>query len=198
VERTDDDLVLLWQQGNEYAFEKIYKRHATQLLAMAMRKTGDRTISEEFIQDVFLTLYNNKYRVSDVVSIEGYLCTILKNKILDHYRHSVVQKKYEEFVAQSYTELDFSTVKSLELKELQSHISEGIEKLPPKCKTVFKLSRHEYLSNKEIADRLQISENTVEQHMRRALRLLRTSLMSHENSFILLFMTALSYYERYH
>lgn len=180
MEHSDLELMQLWQQGDEFAFEVIYKRYAAQLLSLAMRKTNDRDISEEFVQDTFLTLYNNRKDVSKISSVAGYLSTILKNKILDHYRHSLVHKKYEAHLAIYYEEKDITTEQSLEIKDLENHLISDIEKLPPQCRNVFKLSRQEYLSIKEIANRLDISENTVKQHMRKALRLLRLSLMNYE------------------
>src|SRR5690606_30622305 len=65
---------------------------------------------------------------------------------------------------------------TLEYKELISQITSIVETLPDKCKEVYKLSREEQLSHKEIADRLSISTKTVENHLTKALRVLRTSL----------------------
>jgi RNA polymerase sigma-70 factor (family 1) len=170
----------LWKQGNELAFELIYKKYAAQLLLFAMRKTNDRDISEEFVQDTFMTLYNHRSDAAKLSSVEAYLRTILKNKILDHYRHDLVLKKYKDHLAIYYEEIDISAEQSIEIKDLEHHLKSDIEKLPPQCRNVFKLSRQEYLSIKEIASRLNISENTVKQHMRKALRLLRLSLTNYE------------------
>lgn len=190
---TDLELIHLWQQGSEFAFEELYKRYAGQLLSIAMRKTNDREVSEEFVQDTFLTFYNYGKAAENLTSVIGYLHTILKNKILDHYRHSLVHKKYEAYVIMHFEEKDDSTEQSLMIKELESQLVLNIEKLPPQCRNVFKLSRQEYLSIKEIAKRLDISENTVKQHMRKALRLLRTSLMNYEKIlFIMIILKMLS------
>lgn len=173
---SDAELVQCWRNGEDVAFETIYKRYVSKLLAMAMRKTGERSVSEEFVNDAFLKLYADKQIISNIESIEAYLTTIIKNRIIDHYRHIAVQKKYEEFCSQYYSELDYSTENELEVKLLREQIESDIAKLPPKCGMVFKLSRLSNLSNKEIAQQLDISENTVEQHMRKALRLMKLSM----------------------
>lgn len=185
MELSDLELLRSWQNGSDTAFELIYKRHAPVLLAHAMRKTNDRAISEEFVQDTFMVLHKQRRCVLNIKLLPAYLYIILKNKVLDHYRHEAALRKYEQFllarndVQQSYNEL------SLETKELERYINSNIENLPQQCKKVFKLSREQQLSNKEIAHQLNISENTVEQHMRKALRLLRTSLMAYARIMML-------------
>jgi RNA polymerase sigma-70 factor (ECF subfamily) len=196
VRYTDLELIHLWQQGSEFAFEQLYKRYASQLLAIAMRKTNDREVSEEFVQDTFLIFYNNGKTAEKLTSVMGYLHTILKNKILDHYRHSVVHKKYEAYIMTHFEEKDNSTEQSLVTKELESQLVLNIEKLPPQCRNVYKLSRQEYLSVKEIAKRLDISENTVKQHMRKALRLLRISLVNYEKILFIIITVKIFYNRR--
>ncbi len=187
---SDAELVQLWHNGDDVAFEMIYKRYASKLLATAMRKTGERSVSEEFVNDAFLKLYTEKQKKRNIESIEAYLSTIIKNRVIDHYRHVSVQKKYEEFRAKHYSELDFSTINELQAKELREQIDLDMAKLPPKCRTVFNLSRFSNMSNKEIAQFLDISENTVEQHMRKALRLMKSSLSlySQYSGIILIFV----------
>lgn len=175
----DSDLLRLWQQGDESAFEAIYKKHAVKLLSVALQKTGDRIIAEELVQDAFLSFYKNKASLTTLASALAFLYVVLKNKIMDKYRHDFVRKKYEDHLFTYYNEADHSTTAFIETRELEKILRTEIEKLPPQCRTVFNLSRKEYFSNKEIAASLQISENTVEQHMRKALRILRGSILNH-------------------
>ncbi|WP_442588390.1 RNA polymerase sigma-70 factor [Pedobacter sp. AW31-3R] len=177
--RSDSELLLLWQQGDESAFEALYKKYAVKLLAVAMQKTGDRITAEEIVQDSFLSFYKNKQSLTALSSVLAFLYVILKNKIMDKYRHDFVRRKYEDHLFAYYNEADHSTTAFIETRELEKLLNEEIEKLPQQCRTVFNLSRKQYFSNKEIANSLQISENTVEQHMRKALRILRGSILNH-------------------
>jgi RNA polymerase sigma-70 factor (family 1) len=186
VALSDLELILLWQQGNDSAFEAIYKKYALSLLAQAMRKTNDRVIAEEMVHNTFITLYKHKKDAARLHSVGAYLCTILKNKILDHYKHESVVRKYSAFAANRPAKEEPSIETLVEVKELEALLMDNIEKLPPQCKRIFKLSRLEYLSNKEIAARLQISENTVEQQMRKALRILRSTLLNYDREFFIL------------
>ncbi|SDT68183.1 RNA polymerase sigma-70 factor, ECF subfamily [Mucilaginibacter mallensis] len=189
MELTDQELLSSWQNGSDLAFEQIYKRQAPVLLDHAMRKTNDRAVSEELVQDTFIAFYKLRLKSSFIKSLPAYLYTILKNKVLDHYRHQSIFLKYEEHLVKKLDMESYFEESAVEYKELETYIYKNINNLPRQCQKVFKLSREEQLSNKEIARQLNISENTVEQHMRKALRLLRVSLTAFARFvvFILLF-----------
>jgi RNA polymerase sigma factor (sigma-70 family) len=105
------------------------------------------------------------------------LYTILKNRLLDHHRRQLVQKKYQDYATHLAAGICHNNVYSyIDTKELELLLQHEIQNLPPQCQHVFRLRREKELSNKEIALELNISENTVEQHMRKALRLLRNAL----------------------
>jgi len=174
---SDQELQTLWHNGQEWAFGLLYKRYVIKLISIAIQKTNDRAIAEEMVQDAFLAYYKLGMQKKEIISVYAFLYVILKNKIMDHYRHDVVRKKYETHLEQTFDESDHSTQSLIETRELERLIDHEISQLPPQCQTVFTLSRKSMLSNKEIAHTLQISENTVEQHMRKALRILRGTIM---------------------
>ncbi|WP_256006858.1 RNA polymerase sigma factor [Pedobacter deserti] len=176
---SEQQLISLWQHGNDHVFEAFYQKHAVKLLKIAVHKTGDRNVAEELVQDSFLSLYRHKADITEQSHIGAYLYIALKNRILNYYRKENTHKKYEAYVKQHTREQDSSTELTIDTRDLELRIIEEIEKLPSQCKTVFRLSRFEYLSDKEIAARLNISVNTVEQHKRKALRILRGSLQEY-------------------
>ncbi len=179
---SDSELILLWQNGEKYAFEQLYKRYAVCLLATAMSKTQRRELSEEIIQETFMMLLSRKKTANHILNFPAFLHTTVKHKIIDHYRREKLLKKYEEHSFHIFTEMDNSTLQSIEYRDLEQQLAFQVEKLPLRCKSVFVLSRNQHLSNKEIAAHLDISENTVEQHMRKALRLLRNYFSSHKRT----------------
>jgi len=149
-----------------------------------MQKTNDREAARELVQTVFVTLSQNKATAHHIQSLKAYLYTILKNRLLDYYRHLLVQKKHQFYSGQLYVAAEHNNVYTyVDTRELELLLQEEIQKLPPQCKQVFRLRREAELSNKEIAHQLHISENTVEQHMRRALRLLRHALQEAHRMF---------------
>jgi len=154
----------------------LYKKHAVALLAIAYNKTGNRADAEELVQECFINLYNHKNAIEENTSIRAYLYVILKNRIINLYRQAELHQKYTVYINQQQPSLSVSPLAYVETRELERLLKAEIEKLPPQCQMVFKLSREQHLTDKEIADELDISVNTVEQHKRKALRILRASL----------------------
>lgn len=152
----------------------MYSNHVINLLAIAFRKTNDREVSKEIVQKVFIALHNNRASAHQINSLSAYLYTILKHRILDHFRKELAENKLHDQCRQMYVSTSESDVYTyMQTKELESLLSEEISKLPPQCQIVFRMRRDHELSNKEIAGLLNISVNTVEQHMRKAIRILR-------------------------
>lgn len=138
-----------------------------------MQKINDRDISMEFVQDTFITIFNNRSFAHKITSFKAYFYTIIKNKILDHYRHHLHHKKYIAY-ASLHSNCSYE-ISYIETKELERQLEDEIKKLPPRCEDIFRLRREQDLTNKQIALELNISVKTVEQHMTKALRLLKAA-----------------------
>jgi RNA polymerase sigma-70 factor (family 1) len=172
---SDSELILLWKDGNEQAFELLYKKHVTVLITLARQKLADKELAEDFVHDAFISFYKRKEDLPTDISISAYLYVSLRNRIISYYRKDSLGQKYITHITHIHTDTDNSTVEQIEAKEFEERINKEIKKLPPQCKIVFELSRKEQLSNKEIGQKLDLSENTIEQHIRRALRQLKNS-----------------------
>lgn len=165
----------------------IYSRHYIRLVNLAYKKTGNMEASQELVQDVFLSLYRQLPTLREQTVLENYLFIATKNRIFNYHRQLLLQLRKEAMLRNNLPLADDDQQDRLELKELETKLRAKIQELPQQCRTVFLLSREEQLSNKEVADRLHISVNTVEQHMRKALRILRAS-FNDERSLILLLL----------
>ncbi|WP_262697112.1 RNA polymerase sigma-70 factor [Chitinophaga lutea] len=176
MDHTDVELLSFWKKGDQAAFDALYQRYAVMLLKKAYEKTGDKETAREFVQEVFLELLERKDRLDIHTSFKAYIFTALRNRVLNFLHRQAIHQKYELF-QESRPAASGNDVESyLSHKELVLQLSEAVQQLPEKCRQVFLLSRNGELSNKEIAERSGISVNTVEQHMRKALRLLRNGL----------------------
>ncbi len=179
---TDQELIQLWQQGHLQAFDVLYERYYIKLVNIAWKKTGDPQIAQELAQDVFVALYKQLPKLKPEISLDGYLYISLRNRVFNHHRSLLVQEKRQHQSTYNLIPVrNTASCEPLEAKELELEINKKIHSLPPQCRTVFLLSREERLTNKQIAERLNISVNTVEQHMRKAIAFLRNSLDGYNN-----------------
>jgi len=153
----------------------MYERHFIRLVNLAHKKTGQLEASQELVQDIFISLYRQLPALQEDTQLDNYLFIALRNRVYNYHRQQLAQLKKEQAFMQV---LPVSSRENygLELKELETFLKNKIQELPTQCRAVFLLSRENQLSNKEVAERLNISVNTVEQHMRKALRILRSSL----------------------
>lgn len=167
---SDIELINRWNLGEEAAFAVFYKRHVKALIHVAFIKTANAAVAEEIVQDSFLKFY--QHRGTPFLNPLGYLKVVLKNKVIDYYRReaSSMSAISIDVVPEAVSKNDPAS--ELITKEQYELLHEAIDQLPKKCGEVFKLRRMSDLSNKEVANRLGLSVNTVEQHMRRAIRLL--------------------------
>ena len=142
---------------------------------MASQKTASIDTAKECVQDVFLSLYHRKHELQTTSSLKAYLYTALQNKIYNHYQKQLTRLKHESAASDNFLFAGTNLSEEYESKELYQQIDKRIQELPPQCRKVFLMSREEQLSYKEIAERLNISVNTVDQHIQKALRILRIS-----------------------
>ena len=171
-ERTDQELLTLLKNEDHDAFNEIHDRYFDDLLRSAYNVIRDRDASMDILQEVFIWFWEHRMD-HHMNSIKGYLMMAVKYQISNYIRSGKIRENFKLANA----EIKFAVnEESLELKELQAIIISFTEKLPEKCAEIFRKSREEHLSNKEIAQLLGISEKTVSVQLHRALSKLRTSL----------------------
>lgn len=171
---TNQQLQSLLKEGNESAFNEIYNRYWKVLYAYAFRIYTDEKVCEDIVQDVFISLWN-KAKTTEISNIEGYLFRAIKYKITTYIRDLKFTSSHIE-VLQNIAVSSTSSEKNIEYIEFEKRVFSEIDKLTPKCKTVFTLSRFDQLSNSEISEQLNISIRTVEKHISDALKALKSSL----------------------
>ncbi len=170
-----DDNTLLYhlKQGSRQAFSEIYERYWNKLLAIAYHHTQSKAIAEEIVQDVFLSLWK-RHSIVVIHSIEHYLATAIKFAVFDHL---LKERRRNKLLADNYLAVpSYRQEEKIQAKFLEEYIRGVVESLPGKCRLVFIYSRDMGLSNEAIARELDISVKTVEAHITKALRIIRTSL----------------------
>ncbi len=170
---SDMDLFNLFKHNDVRAFEVVYSRLWPELLESACRKLGSKQKAEDLVQEIFVSLYRKRTALEISVSPRAYLSKALKYRVLNEYRSETVRTNYiQSLFFSPICKIDLA--KDLEAKELYQHIELMIEELPDKCRQVYLLSRDIQMTNKEIAIELGISVSTVEKHIGKALKILRS------------------------
>lgn len=170
---TDDELVQRIQQDDVAAFQEIYNRYWNKLFDAAYNRLRQKEACEEFIQEIFITLWEKRTSLSLTTGLSQYLFTAVKYKVIDHYRKLHIKSKYLQLA--DVQGVDNSAEEMVFLNDLIAHLEKVVMQLPDKCRSVYELSRIQHKSNREIALILNISEKTVEGHLTRALRALRVA-----------------------
>jgi len=169
---TDQELVALLKQGDDAAFTEIYNRYWYAAYQSSFKIIDDDEACTDVVQDVFVWLWENRER-SDIHSLKSYLLTAVKFKMLNLIRQGKMKAAYQEAVVD---EADHSQEQNAEVKELMRIIADFAKTLPGQARQIFYLSRFEHLSNKEIAQKMGISEKTVKNQINISLKKLRTTL----------------------
>ena len=181
---TDDALMEQIRTGDERAFSELYERYFSKLFNYAYQKRGDRFKAQEIVQELFVDLWLRRSELR-VASVPNYLFGAAKNLIISAIRRELSQEKHlSDWQIQS-SAAESSTEHQILYNDLHKHYEEGLALLPEKCRAVFLLSRSGN-PNSEIAHQLQISEKTVEQHITKALRILRLNLKNHLNTVLII------------
>lgn len=169
--------------------EKIYDTYWERLFDLAFYKTGDEDLATEIVQEVLISLWENKRQISIETSLNAYLSTAVKYRVLNYYKASSIRKEHQEQLGKLADLVMIPDAEDLLVgREIQSEIDLAVEELPEKMQAVFRLSKIAGKSNQEIADELEISLQTVKNQLSSALKILRKSL-SYMQTLFLLFLT---------
>lgn len=166
----------LVRSADDRAFKEIYDRYNKLLYLFAYNKLRNKEEAKDVVQDVFAWVLNNRTRFAINSSVSSFLYKSVLNKIFDIFRHQSVIRKYIE-QGDHYIDIDSTETDYLiREKDIAQMIRQEIDAMPEKMKEVYLLRFEQYLSAKEIAEQLNISENTVNTHLKRAAKKLRDNL----------------------
>jgi len=174
---SDNELIHLLRQDDEQALSALYLRYWDKLLSVACHRLDDPEGAEEVVQDVFFALWKRRESLDIKYSLSTYLAVAVKYRIIN-----LMDKQYrlrnKEKLLPPKVEFEPSPEEYVFEKELWEKIEASIKQLPSKCQIVFRMSREEGKTYKEIAAELDIAEKSVEAHMSKAIRDIRSNLTS--------------------
>lgn len=163
------------KNGSQQSFGWLYERYADHLYGFSIKLSHSAAVAEEIVQDTFLTVWQKREQIDERYSFKAFLFTIAKNRILNLFRNKVKQLAFEDFVihANSISFSENSVEEKISYDEFIGVLNIAKEVLPPRQLEIFEMSKELDMSNKEIAEKLQISEQTVKNQLTSALKLLR-------------------------
>lgn len=173
---SDLELTVLLKNGDASAYTIIYNRYFDQLYIHAFRRLHHKEEAQDIIHELFAQLWTKREVIQIKSNLSNYLYSAVRNKILDLISHQQVESKYMSSLQDYMKEGLCITDHSIREKQLAALIEKGIADLPEKMKEVFELSRKHRLSHKEIAEKLNLSEQTVKKQVNNALKILRVKL----------------------
>lgn len=162
--------------------EKVYHRLWKELYVVAYRRLRSEQDVEDILQDVFLSILTDDVVLDNDESVRAFLHRRLKSRIINFFRKQLLIELYEE---QEVTISEFADTDSetrLMSYELEAVVQEEIGRMPEKMKEIFLLSRNEFLSSEEIANRLNLSNQTVRNQISSAIKRIRSTVKIYTES----------------
>lgn len=156
------------------AFANLYDRYWDTLFISAYKVLKDQEASKDIVQEVFISIWESE-TLDEIANVKAYLYQSVRYRVLMLIRKGKVRDKHLQTI-NSLSEN--TTEEQINFEEMNQKIDSLIGELPDKCQQVFRMSRVDHLTNKEIAEKLNISIRTVETHISNGIKHLKTRMDS--------------------
>ena len=165
-------VIRLFKGGDRESFSLLYKKYWEKVYRFSRLYLNTEDLAEDVVQEVFIKLWDSKEFIRENEDIKGLLFVITRNLIFNQHRKKVNEDFYRMTVLEAMED-SYDIESEISAYNLQEYIDRLIEELPERRRTIFNLSRKSHLSYKEIAQKLNISEKTVENQIGEALKFLK-------------------------
>jgi RNA polymerase sigma-70 factor (ECF subfamily) len=162
--------------ASEQKIKELFDSYFHQLLLHSYKLTNDYAQSEEIVQDVFVKVWQNYEQIEPYSDFKAYLYKAVRNSSLNYLRHIKIRQKYNEEVANTLDDFEIPEEESIIETEKNMRIHFDVNKLPENWKEAIVLSKYDKLKYHEIAQKMNISQKTVEKYISKALHFLRCEL----------------------
>lgn len=190
TELNNDAALLQRLANNEHAaLELLFKQYYKPLVRFAREIVKSKDQAEDMVQEVFVKIWEKRNQMTPQMQFKSYLYVAVKNHCLNQLKLNERKHWMEDDMEDDVRLSIPDASEQVDAKQLQSKIEAAINALPPKCGLIFKMSRFEEKSYKEIAEALELSIKTVENQMGKALALLRQSVGSYIGKTITMIAT---------
>lgn len=174
-------------QGSELAFTELYNRYKNLVYGTALKITKSKVLAEEAVQDVFLKIWQNQEKATEITNFENYLFIISRNHIFDMLKKIARETDLASDITYKNSAAD-DTDTAIKDDQYNVILNQIIEQLPPQQQKIYKMAKMEGLSHQKIGENLGISTETVKKHMAQALKFVRFKISPYMNLFMSLFL----------
>jgi RNA polymerase sigma-70 factor, ECF subfamily len=171
-----EELIERLKNDDKAAFDEIFNYYYPRLYNFSKRILKIEDEIDDILQNVFLKIWLNRYKINNPETFNSFIFTITRNALLNLIRLNANNQAFKEEFSKRIISSEYVTQNYIEFREIKTAIDQIIYKLPEKRQKIFLLSRNEGLSHNEIAQKLNISEKTVEDHITHSIRFLKKSL----------------------
>ena len=162
--------------GDYNSFNVLYEKYHRALYFFALKLSKNTHKAEELVQLVFVTVWETRQIIDSEKSFSAYLFSIARNRFYDMLRRRIIENCYADYILHQNDLAVDDLEKQMEDREMTEIINKLLLKIPERRREIFRMSREENLTYKQIAEKLQISENTVDTQIRKVLNYLRKKL----------------------
>lgn len=159
--------------GDELAFKLFFQKNQPRLFSYVYKVVKSREIAEELVLDIFVKIWSAKEILSEVENVDAFLYRMAVNKSLDFLRTAAREKRIQQLLNHHMQYEQATAASNHDLKEYSQHVTHCLQLLTQQQQLVLSLSRDEGLTHEQIADKLNLSKNTVKNHIVTALKKMR-------------------------
>lgn len=170
-------------RDDESAFCELYALYKNRLMYFAMKFLKSREFAEDVFQDAFVSVWQNRRFLNPDSPFAPYIYTIVKNRILNLLAGIDKEQELKNFILSGSVDSDNGTENKVLDADLNAVLAKALEHLTPQQRRIFELSRKEMKSHKEIAEMLDISVYTVQQHISASLKTIRAYLVKYSGTY---------------
>lgn len=186
----EKDLFRRVAEGDESAFATIFDHYFRHLYSLMLKYTNRQADAEDIVQQVFVTVWEKRHRLSEIENPTGWLFTLVRNEFLTRFRKLRKSHQYRQYLSEVFAEEPFSPEDIMIDKQRIGLLHQAIAHLSPQQKRAYLLSREGGLTYDEIAHEMGLGRTTVKEHISRALKTIKTVVTSQYN--LLMIIGALS------
>jgi len=179
----ENNLYKSFRKGDIKAFEHLYKMYQPRMFAYCQNMVSSSAVAKDLVQESFLAFWENRENIHTDFSVVSYLFKIVHSNCLKYLRRASIMSNFSDLTDLKLKEIEMNhyspeknIFNNIYMKDLEKIYANSLDKLPEKCREIFVLSRQQYTTSIEIANKLGLSLRTVENQLYKATKILREEL----------------------